>query len=83
MQRVGGRYEVTPKQVALSQKMLHEGCPVQAVTECPSLAYSDLADPEIIQDLLGVWVRLEEKTRGAGGEKIDRSSVATDPQDGG
>ena len=25
----GGRYEVTLKQVALSQKMLHEGCPIQ------------------------------------------------------
>lgn len=25
----GGRYEVTLKQIALSQQMLHEGCPVQ------------------------------------------------------
>jgi hypothetical protein len=31
----GGRYEVTLKQIALSQQMLHEGCPVQVVDECP------------------------------------------------
>ena len=30
----GGRYEVTLKQIALSQQMLHEGCPVQVVDEC-------------------------------------------------
>ena len=45
----GGRYEVTLKQVALSQKMLHEGCPVQVETECPPLAYSRLVDPELVQ----------------------------------
>ena len=64
----GGRYEVTLKQVALSQKMLHEGCPVQVETECPPLAYSGLVDPELVQELQRVWVRLEEKARGAGGE---------------
>ena len=35
----GGRYEVTLKQIALSQQLLHEGCPVQVVDECPPLAY--------------------------------------------
>ena len=40
----GGRYEVTLKQIALSQQMLHEGCPVQVVDECPPLAYSGLMD---------------------------------------
>lgn len=47
----GGRYEVTLKQVLLSQEMLHEGCPVQIVDECPPLVYSGLADQEIIQEL--------------------------------
>ena len=61
----GGRYEVTLKQIALSQQMLHEGCPVQVVDECPPLAYSGLVDQELVHDLQGVWMRLEEKARGA------------------
>ena len=69
----GGRYEVTLKQVLLSQEMLHEGCPVQRVDECPPLAYSGLVDREIIQELQTVWDRLEEKARGAGGEVKLRS----------
>jgi hypothetical protein len=64
----GGRYEVTLKQVALSQEMLHEGCPVQVENECPPLAYSGLVDQELVQELQSVWIRLEEKARGAGGE---------------
>jgi Protein kinase domain len=64
----GGRYEVTLKQIALSQQMLHEGCPVQVVDECPPLAYSCLVDQELIQELQKVWVRLEAKVRGASGE---------------
>ena len=64
----GGRYEVTLKQVALSQQMLHDGCPVQVETECPPLAYSGLVDQELVQELQRVWVRLEEKARGANGE---------------
>jgi len=64
----GGRYKVTLKQIALSQQMLHEGCPVQVETECPPLAYSGLAEPELVQELQRVWMRLEEKARRAGGE---------------
>jgi hypothetical protein len=64
----GGRYEVTLKQVVLSQKMLHEGCPVQVEIECPPLAYSGLVDQELIQELQRVWVRVEEKAHWAGGE---------------
>jgi hypothetical protein len=64
----GGRYEVTLKQVALSQGMMHEGCPVQVVDECPPLAYSGLVDQEVIEELQRVWARLEEKAHGAGGE---------------
>ena len=64
----GGRYEVTLKQVALSQKMLHEGCPIRVETECPPLAQSGLMDQELIQEFQRNWGRLEEKARGAGGE---------------
>lgn len=69
----GGRYEVTLEQVLLSQKMLHEGCPVQVADECPPLAYSELVDQETIQEPQDVWKRLEDKARGAGGELKMRS----------
>lgn len=45
------RYEVTLKQIGLSQQMLHEGCPVQLVDECPPLAYSGLVDQKLVQEL--------------------------------
>jgi hypothetical protein len=64
----GKRYEVSLKQVALSQQKLHEGCPVQVADECPPLAYSGLVDQELVQELQRVWMRLEEKARGASGE---------------
>ena len=64
----GGRYEVTLKQVALSQQMLHEGCPVRAETECPPLFYSGLVDRDLVLELQRVWARLEEEARGASGE---------------
>ena len=64
----GGRYEVTLKQVTLSQKMLHEGCPIRVETECPPLAQSGLVDQELIQELQDIWGRLEEKVHGTGGE---------------
>jgi hypothetical protein len=63
----GGRYEVTLKQIALSQKMLHEGCPIHVETECPPLAQSGLVDQELVQELQSVWGRLEEEARGTGG----------------
>jgi hypothetical protein len=63
-----GGYEVAVKEIALSQQMLREGCPVQVVDECPPLAYSGLVDPELVQELQKVWVRLDEKARGASGE---------------
>ncbi len=64
----GGRYEVTLKQIALSQKMLHDGCPVQVADECPPLSYSGLVDKELVRELQQIWERLEEKARGDSGE---------------
>jgi len=64
----GRRYEITLKQIALSQQMMHEGCPVQVVDECPPLAYSGMVDQELIQELRKVWVRLAEEARIASGE---------------
>jgi hypothetical protein len=59
---------VTLKQIARSQPIFHEGCPVQVVDECPPLAYSGRVDQELVQELQEIWVCLEEKARGASGE---------------
>jgi hypothetical protein len=64
----GGRYEVPLRQILLSHEMLHEGCPVQTVEECPPLSHSGLVNEEIIKELQRVWARLEEQAHGAGGE---------------
>jgi len=64
----GGRYEVSLKKIALSQQMLHEGCPVRAETECPPLFLSGLVDRELIQDLQRIWSRLEKEARAANGK---------------
>jgi hypothetical protein len=34
----------------------------------PALAYSGLVDQELVHELQRVWMRLEEKARGASGE---------------
>jgi len=64
----GGRYEVTLKQITLSQKMLHDGCPIRIETECPPLAQSGLVNQELVQEFQSIWGRLEEKARETGGE---------------
>jgi hypothetical protein len=64
----GGSYEVTLKQVALSQKMIHVGCPVHAQTECPPLYYAPLIDRQLAQDLQKLWARLEREAHAAGAE---------------
>jgi hypothetical protein len=64
----GGRYEVSLKKIALSQQMLHEGCPVRAETECPPLFLSGFVDQELTQDLQKLWSRLEKEARGVNGE---------------
>lgn len=68
----GSRYQVTVKQVLLSQQMLHEGCPVPAhfTTECPALYYADFVERELIDELQRTWRRLEEKAHAVGGELL-------------
>jgi tRNA G26 N,N-dimethylase Trm1 len=65
----GGRYEITLKQILLSQHMLHEGCPVPAhyTTECPPLYHADLADRELIEELQRTWQRFEDRANTVGG----------------
>jgi hypothetical protein len=71
----GGRYEVSLKQIMLSEHMMHQGCPVpsQYTTECPPLYYADLADLELIQVLQQTWLCLEERAQAAGGRLLLRA----------
>lgn len=64
----GGRYEITLRQVRLSQQMLHEGCPVPShfTTECPPLYYANMIGRELIDELQRMWVCLEDRARAAG-----------------
>ena len=68
----GDRYQITLKQVLLSQHMLHEGCPVPThfTTECPPIYYADLVDRELLEEFQHTWERLEEKARSAGAELL-------------
>jgi hypothetical protein len=70
----GGRYEVSLKQIMLSERMMHQGCPVpsQYATECPPQYYADLVDRELIQALQRTWLCLEERAHAAGGRLLLR-----------
>jgi hypothetical protein len=70
----GGLYEVSLKQIMLSERMMHHGCPVpsQYTTECPPQYYADLIDRESIQALQRTWLGLEERAHAAGGRLVLR-----------
>jgi len=70
----GGRYEVSLKKIAISQQMLHDGCPVRAETECPPLFISNFVDRELTRDLQNIWSRLEKEAHGVNGEVRVRSA---------
>lgn len=62
----GQSYEICLRQVLLSQRMMHEGCPVHTETECSPLFYAPLADGEAVRDLERSWVHLAELLRAKG-----------------
>lgn len=66
----GNPYEVSLKQIMLSQDMLHEGCPVSDERECPPMFYADVVDRDLIDELQRAWVRLEERARAGGGRLL-------------
>jgi hypothetical protein len=47
----GGSYLVPPRDILLSHKILHDGCPVEAETECPPVFQSRLASQGAINAL--------------------------------
>lgn len=62
------QYELTLKQVVLSQQMLHEGCSVSDERECPPLYWSHVVDEPLARELQSVWSRIEDCVHKAGGE---------------
>lgn len=51
----GQHYDVTLRQVLLSQEMLHEGCPASSEPECPQLTYASLANETALRALERSW----------------------------
>lgn len=66
----GQEYEVPLRDILVSHRMLHEGCPVREETECPPLAQSRLIGLSFMEDLQRDWRRLEESARAAGGRLV-------------
>lgn len=69
-QSCGGNYRVPLKDVLLSHKILHQGCPVSWETECPPVFQSRLFEREDIEMLQRAWSRLETRARSDGGELV-------------
>ena len=66
----GGSYLVPLRDVLLSHKILHDGCPVAAETECPPLFQSRLASQRAINALDEAWRDLERRANADGGELV-------------
>lgn len=64
----GQYYDVSLRQVLLSQAMLHEGCPSCSETECPPLTYAALANEAALVDFERSWSRLFRQVRKTGFE---------------
>ena len=61
----GDNYRVPLKDVLLSHRMLHQGCPVSQETECPPVFQSRLFERGDIEELQRAWSRLERRARSA------------------
>lgn len=66
----GTSYEVPLRNILLSHKIMHEGCPVAEETECPPVFESRLASESSIQALEQAWRRLERRAAADGGELV-------------
>ncbi|MDO8586964.1 MAG: hypothetical protein Q7T82_07980 [Armatimonadota bacterium] len=66
----GGTYEISLKQVELSQEALHAGCQAQGENECYPIIYASLMDGALIDDLQQTWHKIEEGVRRAGGRLL-------------
>lgn len=72
----GHFYRLPLKSVAISQRMLHEGCPVSDERECPPIFYGPLVAPSLLHDLQSSCARLAVRARELGGRVVALSSKA-------
>ena len=73
----GGTTEISARVVLGSEKMLHEGCPVQNPRNCPEVYYASLIDSKTLDELCSAWSRLEASARAHGCEAVLRPSGGT------
>ncbi len=66
----GESYEVPLRDILLSHKIMHEGCPVAEETECPPAFQSRLASEWAVKTLDQAWRRLERRATADGGELV-------------
>lgn len=66
----GESYEVPLRDILLSHKIMHEGCPVAEETECPPVFQSRLASEWAVKTLEQAWRRLERRAAADGGELL-------------
>lgn len=66
----GCSYRVPLKTVAISQRMLHDGCPVSDERECAPIFYGPLIEPEVLKDLEAAWSKLETRAQKTGGHIV-------------
>jgi hypothetical protein len=71
----GGSYLVPLRDILLSHKVLHDGCPVQAETECPPVFQSRLASHGAINAVDEAWRQLERRANADGGELVLMSYI--------
>ncbi|MGE5245708.1 MAG: hypothetical protein ACM3SQ_15910 [Betaproteobacteria bacterium] len=62
----GRHYDVTLRQVLLSQDMLHEGCPATSPDECMPLTYAGLANETTLHDFDRSWACVLRQVQAAG-----------------
>ncbi len=72
----GHLYRLPLKSVAVSKRMLHEGCPVSDEREYPPIFYGPLVAPSLLHDLQSSWARLEVRARELGGRVVALSAKA-------
>ncbi len=66
----GESYTVPLRDILLSHKIMHEGCPVAEETECPPIFQSRLASEWALKALDQAWRRLERRAAADGGELV-------------
>jgi hypothetical protein len=66
----GGSYLVPLRDILLSHKILHDGCPVAAETGCPPVFQSQLASHWAINALDEARRQLERRANADGGELV-------------